>query len=93
MGYRIELGEIEAAVNSLDKIQSSAVIFDEMKDKIVLIYTGKIDDISIMEGISLRVPDYMKPNVIVKVKVMPYNQNGKIDRKWLKGHYEELGGK
>ena len=46
-----------------------------------------------MEGISLRVPDYMKPNVIVKVKVMPYNQNGKIDRKWLKGHYEELGGK
>lgn len=93
MGYRIELGEIEAAVNAIDKIQSSAVIFDEKKDKIVLIYTGKIDDKGIMEGISLKVPAYMRPNVIVKVKAMPYNQNGKIDRKWLKDHYEEMGGK
>ena len=93
MGYRIELGEIEAAVNSLEKIQSCAVIFDDRKDKIVLIYTGKIDDKGIMEGISNKIPHYMYPNVIVKVKMMPYNQNGKIDRKWLNGHYEEMGGK
>ena len=93
MGYRIELGEIEAAVNSLEKIQSCAVIFDDKKDKIVLIYTGKIDDKGIMEGISNKIPHYMYPNVIVKVKMMPYNQNGKIDRKWLNGHYEEMGGK
>lgn len=93
MGYRIELGEIEAAVNSLEKIQSCAVIFDDRKDKIVMIYTGKIDDNGIMEGISNKIPHYMYPNVIVKVKMMPYNQNGKIDRNWLKGHYEEIGGK
>lgn len=93
MGYRIELGEIEAVVNSLEKIQSCAVVFDEVKDKIVLIYTGKIDDKGIMEGVSDKIPHYMYPNVIVKVKLMPYNQNGKIDRKWLKGHYEEMGGK
>ena len=93
MGYRIELGEIEAAVNSLEKIQSCAVIFDDKKDKIVLIYTGKIDDKGIMEGISNKIPHYMYPNVIVKVKMMSYNQNGKIDRKWLNGHYEEMGGK
>lgn len=93
MGYRIELGEIEAAVNSLEKIQSCAVIFDEIKDKIVLIYTGKIDDKGIMDGVSHKIPHYMHPNVIVKTKLMPYNQNGKIDRKWLKGHYEEMGGK
>ncbi len=89
MGYRIELGEIEAAVNSLEKIQNCAVIYDEIKDKIVLIYTGKIDDKGIMDGISHKIPHYMYPNVIVKKKVMPYNQNGKIDRKWLKSHYEE----
>jgi len=93
MGYRIELGEIEAAVNSLAKIQNCAVIFDEESDKIVLIYTGKIVDKEIMEGISHKIPHYMYPNVIVKMKVMPYNQNGKIDRKWLKGHYKEIGGK
>lgn len=93
MGYRIELGEIEAAINSLEKIQSCAVIFDEEKDKIVLIYTGKIDSVGIMEGVSNKIPAYMHPNVIAKTKIMPYNQNGKIDRKWLKSHYEELGGK
>lgn len=93
MGYRIELGEIEAAVNSLEKIQSCAVIFDEDKDKIVLIYTGKMNDKEIMEGVSNKIPHYMYPNVIVKVRNMPYNQNGKIDRKNLKSQYEELGGK
>ncbi len=92
MGYRIELGEIEAAVNAIEKIQSCAVIFDEEKDKIVLLYTGKIGDKEIMEGVSLKVPSYMHPNIIVKLKVMPYNQNGKIDRTWLKDHYNDQGG-
>ncbi|WP_270525419.1 amino acid adenylation domain-containing protein [Longibaculum muris] len=89
MGYRIELGEIEAAVNALEKIQACAVIFDEGKDKIVLIYTGKMNDQEIMEEIKNKVPSYMYPNVIIKKKIMPYNQNGKIDRKWLKNHYED----
>ncbi|MEG0275850.1 MAG: AMP-binding protein [Coprobacillus sp.] len=94
MGYRIELGEIESAVNSLEKIQSCAVIFDEEKDKIVLVYTGKTDDKEIMDGISAKIPHYMYPNVIVKMKIMPYNQNGKIDRKLLKDSYQDyMGGK
>ena len=28
-------------------------------------------------------------DAIIKKKIMPYNQNGKIDRKWLKNHYED----
>ena len=59
------------------------------RDKIVLIYTGKMNDQEIMEGIKNKVPSYMYPNVIIKKKIMPYNQNGKIDRKWLKNHYED----
>lgn len=90
MGYRIELGEIEAAVNSLQNIQSCAVIFDEVKDKIVLIYTGKIDKDEIMSGIRQKIPHYMYPNIIKKLKNMPYNQNGKIDRKLLKNTYEDM---
>lgn len=89
MGYRIELGEIEAAVYALSQIQSCAVIYDDKEDKIVLIYTGKIKDTEIMEGISQRIPHYMYPNKIIKLKTMPLNQNGKIDRKWLKNHYHE----
>lgn len=89
MGYRIELGEIEAAVYALSKIQSCAVIYDELEDKIILIYTGKITDTEIMSGISNKIPQYMYPNKIIKMKAMPLNQNGKIDRKWLKNHYHE----
>lgn len=89
MGYRIELGEIEAAVYALSKIQSCAVIYDEKEDKIILIYTGKITDQEIMEGISHKLPQYMYPNKMIQLKVMPLNQNGKIDRKWLKNHYHE----
>ena len=89
MGYRIELGEIEAAVYALSKIQSCAVIYDEKEDKIILIYSGKITDQEIMEGISHKLPQYMYPNKMIQLKVMPLNQNGKIDRKWLKNHYHE----
>lgn len=89
MGYRIELGEIEAAVYALSKIQSCAVIYDEKEDKIILIYTGKITDQEIMEGISHKLPQYMYPNKMIQLKAMPLNQNGKIDRKWLKNHYHE----
>lgn len=91
MGYRIELGEIEAAVSSLPDIQSVAVIYDESKDKIVLVYTGRIDEQAIMEGISTKIPNYMYPQIIKKFKTMPYNQNGKIDRKYLKANFQ--GGK
>lgn len=30
----------------------------------------------------------MEPNQFVRVKSMPHNQNGKIDRKWLKNNYK-----
>lgn len=90
MGYRIELGEIETAVSSLEKIQSSVVIYDRKQDKIVLIYVGKISEEDIMKGISQKIPQYMYPQIFIKTRNLPYNQNGKIDRKWLNDHYLEL---
>ena len=32
---------------------------------------------------------YAKGDEKIQLKVMPLNQNGKIDRKWLKNHYHE----
>ncbi len=90
MGYRIELGEIETAAYGVEAIKSCVVIYDENEDKIVLIYQGKVKDEEIYDGMKAKVPHYMLPNVMVKVRNMPINQNGKIDRKYLKANYKEM---
>lgn len=84
-GYRIELGEIETAVSSLENIEENACVFDSDNDKIILFYCGrKVDDSMIRECISLKLPPYFMPDKFVKLRQMPHNQNGKIDRKNLK---------
>lgn len=91
MGYRIELGEIEAAAGAIDKIKASVCVYDDAEDKLVFIYEGaKLDDTTIMDTLSARLPAYMRPNVIKRIKQMPYNQNGKIDRKLLKQTYKDI---
>ncbi|CCY61330.1 aMP-binding enzyme [Clostridium sp. CAG:264] len=89
MGYRIELGEIEAAAGAIEGIRSYACIYDDAEDKIVFIYEGKkLDDAFLLGEFKKKVPHYMEPNQFVRVKSMPHNQNGKIDRKWLKNNYK-----
>lgn len=91
MGYRIELGEIETAVNAVDGLSGCCCVYDNKKEKLVLVYTGEhIDDKYLMEHISKRLPDYMRPNKLIKVAQMPHNANGKIDRKWIKSNYKTL---
>jgi acyl-coenzyme A synthetase/AMP-(fatty) acid ligase len=90
MGYRIELGEIEAGAGAIQGIKSCACVYDAEVDKIVFVYEGKkLTDEEILASISARVPHYMVPNVVVRIKSMPHNQNGKIDRKWLQGNYKQ----
>lgn len=84
-GYRIELGEIETAVSSLENIEENACVFDSDNDKIILFYSGrKIEDSMIRECISSKLPQYFMPDKFIKLRQMPHNQNGKIDRKNLK---------
>jgi acyl-coenzyme A synthetase/AMP-(fatty) acid ligase len=88
MGHRIELGEIETAVDSISEIEVNACIYDEVKHRIVLYYTGhQIDDEYINDVLSQKVTDYMMPNDIIYIEKFPYNANGKIDRKELKRMY------
>ena len=91
MGYRIELGEIEAAAAACEKVLSCAVVFDAQADHIVLIYEGKKTEPGELIGeIARRLPAYMLPQAVVRVKTMPHNANGKIDRKWLADHYQTI---
>lgn len=90
MGYRIELGEIENAIFALEGIDSCACIYDEVHRWIVLFYQGKdLDDSMILTEAKKKLPNYMLPNKMMKIKRMPHNANGKIDRKALKALYKE----
>ena len=88
MGYRIELGEIEAAVNSLDGVKSSAAVYDDSANSILVLYEGKSkNEAYILKQLEDKLPPYMNPDKVLKIKAIPYNANGKIDRVKLKNDY------
>jgi amino acid adenylation domain-containing protein len=83
MGHRIELGEIEAVATALEGTDTCCCIYNETKQRITLYYTGIIQETVIAEELKKLLPVYMLPNKICHLLKMPFNQNGKIDRKKL----------
>ena len=91
MGYRIELGEIEAGANSVPKVKACACIYDKDDDCLVLIYEGGVKDTSVvLDAVKNKVPPYMIPDKVLRIKEMPKNANGKLDRKVLQKVYKTL---
>ena len=85
MGYRIELGEIETAAFGQEGLQSCACIYDAPKDRLVLFFTGQKDlEAALRARLAQRLPAYMQPAAYRRLKAMPQNQNGKIDRAALR---------
>ena len=80
MGHRIELGEIEANVNMLDDIKAAGCVYDKEHSKIVLFYTGGIDEKDLTVCLKEKLPRYMMPSRIIRLPEMPYTANGKLDR-------------
>ena len=89
MGYRIEPGEIEAAIGALPEIHACVCIYLETTDEILLFYQGKIKQEALSAAVSGKLPAYMRPNKFIRIRQMPYNSNGKVDRKLLKKNYLE----
>ncbi|MBR0414975.1 MAG: AMP-binding protein [Clostridia bacterium] len=90
-GYRIELGEIEAGANSVEKVKSCACVYDKKADLLVLIYEGAVKDTAVvLEAVRNHVPAYMVPDEVIRIKEMPINANGKLDRKALLATYKTL---
>ena len=88
MGYRIEIEEIEAAINSLDYVAQSGVVYHRAKanyGKIIAYISSisELDDKKVLQDLKLILPNYMLPNIIICMKDLPKNQNGKVDRKKL----------
>ncbi len=89
MGHRIELGEIEVIVNMHPQVRSACCIFDNVKKKIVLYYTGELSLPELTDYIKSKLPRYMIPNVTRQLDALPLTPNGKIDRNLLKTMYEQ----
>ena len=91
MGHRIELGEIETAASSVEGIEQCCCVFYEAKQELVLYYVGKTDNENLHAKLTQKLQDYMVPSSIIKLKNMPYNMNGKVDRQLLRKQTEGKG--
>lgn len=89
MGYRIELGEIENNVIAIQDIHNCVCIYDSETMKIVLYYVGNIEAEKVVDILQERVPKYMQPDYVFKMKSIPINANGKYDRQLLEKEYRE----
>jgi non-ribosomal peptide synthetase component F len=90
MGYRIELGEIETAAGAVEGVNECACVYEEAADRLVLFYQGTNQTDSLKSSLSERIPTYMLPNKVVRLKTMPHNSSGKIDRKDLQMQNQNL---
>jgi amino acid adenylation domain-containing protein len=93
MGFRVELGEIESSLNAFDYIATSAALglaHPQSGDNVIVAFVVikdeavEIDDTQIKKDIGKVIPHYMVPRIIVRLRQMPLNANGKIDRHKLK---------
>ena len=87
-GLRIELGEIEEKLSQISSIESCVVIkkADKTSHEFLCAYytsSTNIDLKSIREHLKISLPNYMIPQYFIKMDVLPYTPNGKIDRKKL----------
>lgn len=80
MGHRVELGEIEAAVSSFEAVCQNCCIYDIIKKRIVLFYSGDLEEKELTEKLKQMLPEYMIPSRKIKMESLPLNMNGKIDR-------------
>lgn len=89
MGYRIELGEIETAALALPGIHNGCVLYDNEKKEIAFFYQSEenVDKSYIRKHLLDILPKYMLPTIFVHMDELPYNDNGKIDRRILKENY------
>lgn len=91
MGHRIELEEVESVLGAVSLVEHACCFFDEVKSKIVAYYAGSDDKKAILTEMKARVPDYMVPNILVRVDELPLNKNGKTDRNMLRELYIKKG--
>ena len=87
MGHRIELEEIEQVLLQIPEMTDACCFYDSEKNKVIAVYIGPDDKKYLIQAMKSKVPDYMVPNVFLRITKMPLNKNGKTDKKFLQQQY------
>ena len=90
MGFRVELREVEHELELLPYVRQAVVIPIRRPGGEQLLagfVTGDLqtipDDVAIREALADKLPRYMLPDRIHRLKAIPLNHNGKVDRRQL----------
>ncbi len=89
LGHRIELGEVEADAMARDGVSRACCIYDAVKKRLILFYTGERDRKDLERELKEVLPPFMVPNKTLQLADMPLNKNGKIDRHALEDIYHD----
>jgi len=87
-GHRIELGEIETVLRDHDGIRDCVVVVNnlEASNKMLVAYYVSEKDIPVDDlrsALRKSLPEYMIPNLCLRLDALPLNRNGKVDRSAL----------
>ncbi|WP_196141208.1 non-ribosomal peptide synthetase, partial [Aliikangiella sp. G2MR2-5] len=88
-GFRVELGEVEAAIQQLPNIRQAIVIsYEHEQTNYLIAYVVAescmmVDQQTIKQALSTKLPSYMVPTVISLIDKVPLTVNGKLDRQQL----------
>jgi amino acid adenylation domain-containing protein len=89
-GFRIELGEIEATLRQHEQVSECVVVRGASEQAQLVAYVltvggaeSPLDTEELRSYLSQRLPEYMVPNLIVRVAEIPRTANGKVDRRSL----------
>lgn len=89
MGHRIELEEIEQVLLQIPEVTDACCFYDSEKNKVIAVYIGPDDKKYLIQAMKSKVPEYMVPNVFLRITKMPLNKNGKTDKKLLQQQYRK----
>lgn len=87
MGHRIELEEVDSAVNAVEGVERCCTFLDEKRNRIVGAYVGTAEAGFIVNEMKSKVPEFMIPNLFVRIPEVPITKNGKMDRKLIIERY------
>lgn len=97
-GYRIELGEVENALLKISEVANASVItrFNEnyTYNSLVAFLEGENVKIeSVRKSLASLLPQYMIPELMIKIDKIPTSKSGKVDRKMLENKLKKLDDK
>jgi amino acid adenylation domain-containing protein len=92
-GFRVELCEIEYVAQKINGVKEAVAIFDNLEgsDRIILFLVGEVmfAKSEVLSFLEKDLPDYMLPAEVTFIKGIPYNLNGKTDKKRLMKIYSQ----